>query len=141
MIRFIATWCSRWQYRWKNEKEGGLNHWMGKVQEKKAAEMRKQITQLTADADARDARIKQMAEMEERGYWTCENGHESTMAAPETQLPTCKECGKPAKFIKRELMSGQEKYESDKERKESENLLEAARKDIAAHEEQAKTHE
>ena len=145
MIRFLATWFAKWSYRWKNEREAGLNFWMGKVQEKKAAEARKQLASLNADADAREARIKQMAEMEEKGYWMCEHGHESDIT--KTKMDDgwhgiiCGICERPGKFIKRSVMSGQEKYESDKERKESEDLLEAARQDIAAHEKQAETHD
>jgi stalled ribosome rescue protein Dom34 len=40
----------------------------------------------------------------------------------------CLECDAPAKFIKRSLMSGQEKYESDKERKEAEQMAAEKRK-------------
>jgi hypothetical protein len=53
----------------------------------------------------------------------------------------CSICAAPAKFIKRELMSGHEKYESDKGRKESEDMLAALRLEIEAHEKQAGVHD
>ena len=44
--------------------------------ERNAAETKEAIARLTKEADAMDARISQVAEMEERGFWFCEDGHE-----------------------------------------------------------------
>jgi hypothetical protein len=38
---------------------------------------RELVVKLKAEADELDARIKHVAEMEEKGFWLCENGHES----------------------------------------------------------------
>jgi hypothetical protein len=34
------------------------------------------IVKLKNEADAYEARIKNVVEMEEKGFWLCENGHE-----------------------------------------------------------------
>jgi hypothetical protein len=83
-----------------------------------------------------DARVKQMAEMEEKGFWECENGHEneSSIEIPADNTgDRCITCNAPAKLISRATMTGQEKYESDKDRKEAEKLVAARREEIAAH--------
>ena len=79
-----------------------------------------------------DARINQMDEMEVKGFWRCDNGHEKQTddTIDSAALPKCEICGAPSKFMKRGLMSGQERYESDKDRKEAENTLAAKRQEI-----------
>jgi len=146
MLRFVLTRFAKLSYISKLEKEAGLNIWMGKVQQAKGAAERKQAADMKSDADAREARIKEMAEMEEKGFFTCENGHEQADApsffeGKEITAPKCDACGKPLTLIKRATMSGQEKYESDKARKESEDLLADLRTQIKAHEHQAGVHE
>jgi hypothetical protein len=76
--------------------------------------------------------------MEEKGFWLCENGHEKQInfddAPAETQK--CDECGKIGmKYVSRATMSGQEKYESDKDRRDAEKL--AAAKPAAVAEQEA----
>jgi hypothetical protein len=146
MFRAILTRWAKLSYRAKLEREAGLQIWMGRVQQAKGAAERKQATDMKADADAREARIKEMAEMEEKGFFTCENGHEQADApsffeGKEITAPKCDACGKPLTLIKRATMSGQEKYESDKDRKESEDMLADLRTQIEAHEKQAGVHE
>src|ERR1019366_10131236 len=88
---------------------------------------------MTKEADEMDARIKEVAEMEEKGFWLCDDGHEDAKIPPVPQDDghqiTCS-CGKPMKLVKRDQMTGQEKYESDKERKEVEAILADKRKAI-----------
>lgn len=107
-----------------------------KVAERNAGLTKTLIAQLTKDADVMDARIKDMAEMEEKGFWECEDGHETTIHdTAQDGSDICSACRKkPAKFVKRDLMTGQEKYEADKDRKEAERLLAARRQEIAAQE-------
>jgi len=143
MLRFIVRRWARFSLIWRNEKEASVNEWMARVQQSKAAAERKEIARMTADADAHEARIKQMAEMEEKGYWECENGHESASdvsGGVDVLTAKCK-CGKPARFISRATMTGQEKYESDKDRKESETMLANARAEITTKEDNAKMQE
>ncbi|SPF45113.1 hypothetical protein SBA4_3300006 [Candidatus Sulfopaludibacter sp. SbA4] len=45
------------------------------------------IAKLTTKADAFDARIKQVAGMEEKGFWLCEDGHEDEDANVATLDP------------------------------------------------------
>jgi hypothetical protein len=133
MLRAIVTWWARWKYILNKEHEAGLNLWSARVSEKKAKESRDLIVKLKNEADAYEARIKQMAEMEEKGFWLCENGHETAegiQPPPAPIVPNCPECGKPAKFIKRDLMTGQERYDSDKDRKDAEKMLAAKRQEI-----------
>jgi hypothetical protein len=69
--------------------------------------------------------------MEEEGYYLCDNGHEKGGAfqpGADGESRKCIECNAPAKFIKRSEMSGQEKYESDKERKDAEQMAADKRK-------------
>ena len=76
--------------------------------------------------------------MEEQGFWLCEKGHET--ATPPTsgnQGDLCDECRAPTKLIERSEMTGQEKYESDKDRKEAEDLLTARRQEITGKETEA----
>src|SRR5580693_1138189 len=161
MLRAFAKSWSKLAYIFKMEREAGLNEALGKVQQAKGAAERKQAADKKAQADVREARIKEMAEMEEKGYWECENGHELSAECDciqprgiaivhtvncafndfDSESGPCPKCGAPAKFIKRDLMSGQEKYESDKGRKESEALLANLRSQIEAHEQQAGVHD
>ncbi|SPF55150.1 hypothetical protein SBA4_6980008 [Candidatus Sulfopaludibacter sp. SbA4] len=108
------------------------------------------ITKLTEEADAFDARIKQVPEMEEKGFWLCENGHEVEVGEHDAEniangtqngQKRCAGCDSITKLIKRSEMSSQEKYESDKERKEAEKMAAAKREEIAQHEENLKNQE
>jgi len=105
-----------------------------RVAEANAKITREEIAQLTKDADEMEARIKQVAEMEERGYWECANGHEELLAKPDEHQPVnhCMKCGSTeVKWLKRDLMTGQEKYASDKDRADAEKLVAARREAIA----------
>jgi hypothetical protein len=75
MLRAIATWIAGWKYIWNKETEAGLNEWSARVSEQKARETRAAILQLKTDAEELDAQIKHMAEMEEKGFWLCDDGH------------------------------------------------------------------
>jgi hypothetical protein len=153
MLRAFATWFAKWRYRWNKEVEAGMHTWSARVAEQNAKASRDLIVKLKNEADAYEARIKQVAEMEEKGFWLCENGHEDTgcscsnpmLATPGTIFPAivhtagcrfgddpvkCAECGKSMKPIKRSEMTGQEQYESDKDRKDAEKLLAARRQEI-----------
>ena len=117
---------------WNKEKEAGLNEWSVRVAERNSQMSRDLIAKLKQDADELEARIKQVAEMEENGFYLCEKGHEFDSPVG----PNCPQCMAPTpfKFIKRSDMTGQEKYESDKGRKEAEDLLKARREEIAGKE-------
>ena len=134
MLRALATWIAKWKYVWNKETEAGLNTWSARVSERKAKETRDNVAKLKAGADELEAHIKKVAEMEEKGFWLCDSGHEKQDAfIPESADDTtrrCLDCKAPAKFIKRSEMSGQEKYESDKDRQEAEQMLAARRKEI-----------
>lgn len=133
MIRFFAELIGRWKYIGKHYAQAVEHDLNGK-----AALQRVAI--LTKEADALEENIKRRDGMEEKGFWACEDGHESDeadMKALDSHTPSyavprvCKACGKPAKFIKRdETMSGKEKYESDKEREEAVKILESKREEI-----------
>jgi hypothetical protein len=146
MLRWILTRWAKLSYISKLEREAGLNVWMGRVQQAKGTAERTTAAALTKDADFRTQRIQEMAEMEEQGYWECENGHEIQFGPAGAEqiagdAKFCPDCDKPTKLIKRSEMSGQEKYESDKGRKESEAMLADLRTQIEAHEHQAGVHE
>ena len=138
MIHFWAKRWARWSYEFNKLRESEMHILSAKVAERNAGLTKDLIAQLTKDADAMEARITQMAEMEEKGFWECEDGHENAECVPpkEGEYTACIECNKPAKLVKRETMSGQEKYEADKDRKEAERLLAARRAEIGSQEEQ-----
>jgi hypothetical protein len=155
MLRATATWLARWKYIWNKESEAGLNEWSARVAEQRAKDSRDLIVKLTNDADELEARIKQMAEMKEKGFWLCEDGHEKPKCMlslcdehEEMQCKDCKAesagnpvtcdaCDKPMRLIKRDLMTGQEKYDSDKGRKDAEKMLAARRQEITDKETEA----
>ena len=124
------------------------------------------IERLNKDADEIETNIKAVDEKLATGYWECENGHEFNaqcncagndgFALVHAQgcilegvtlqdgKPTdsksvlnCPECSKPAKFISRTTVTGQEKYESDKERNEAQTIAENKRATAKAEEENA----
>jgi hypothetical protein len=152
MIRFFAKRYARVRYRFNQETEAASNDLNAGLATRLAKEKRTLVARLNAEADQMDARITEVGEMEEKGYWLCENGHEiqlschcagnsgeaivHTAACPLPDDATkdgqpianavtslrCDDCGKPMKYIRRDQMTGQEKYESDKERKEAEQI-------------------
>lgn len=141
---FARFWAKR-RYIVRQEMEAALNDLNAAVSAQRAQEKRDLIPQLSKEADAIDKNIAEIAAMEEKGFWRCENGHEKpkctlalcdeheasmceeckTVAAGD--LPTCEQCDKATKLIKRSEMTGQEKYESDQERKEAEKVAESKR--------------
>jgi hypothetical protein len=139
MFRFIAKVAAKIIFRWKQELEGGTNEIAAALATRNAQEKRELVARVTKEADDMEARIKEAADMEEKGFWECENGHE-TAGIPNVDAGVsvwnC-ECGSPAKFIKRDQMSGQEKYESDKDRGEAEKLAQSKRDQAKAEEENA----
>jgi hypothetical protein len=144
MLRFIAKRYAKAQYRFRQEVEAATNDLNAGLALRTAAEKHKLAAQLTEQADQMDARIKEVSEMEEKGYWLCENGHETvggsvfrTVNGVETDTCTHDGCSKPTKHIRRDQMTGQEKYESDRERKDAEDLSKAKRDQAKAEEENA----
>jgi hypothetical protein len=132
MLRTLARWWARRRYIFKQDFEARLEELQAGLSAQRAQEKRDAAVQLRKDADDMEARLKQMAEMEERGFWLCENGHEKpkcdlalcdeheammcneykAVAAGDLPRP-CDQCGKPAQLIKRSEMTGQEKYKSE----------------------------
>ena len=127
---------ARWKYIFHYEMEAEENLLKAALSTRNAAERRELVTKLNQEADGMDARIKEVGEMEEKGFYLCENGHESPESAIHSSR-VCAQCGKPAKLIKRDQMSGQEKYESDKERGEAEKIALSKRDEAKAEEENA----
>jgi len=127
MIRSVAKWWATIAYRWKLESEAGTNEVNAGLAAKNAQAKRQLVDRLNKEADAIEARVKQMVEMLEKGYWECEDGHEHPTASvpygntADAQWANC-ECGKPMKLISRATMSGKEQYESDKEREDVEKI-------------------
>jgi hypothetical protein len=125
------------------------------LSERLAAAKREAHRAVEQEADDIEARIKEVAELEEKGFWQCEEGHEKldecscASATPgAAAIVHAEGCwrsgsgfgvicdgGKPMKLIKRAAMSGQEKYESDKERKEAETIVASKRQTAAAEQE------
>jgi hypothetical protein len=143
MIRSFAQWWARRKFIWKIEIEAVTQDLQADLSAQGAKEKRDLATQLRKEADDMETRVKQMAEMEEKGFWLCDDGHEAFSGVkpdgsdgdPFTDCPTC---GKPVKLIKRSEMTGQEQYESAKGRKEVETMIAEKRKLADRHETDAK---
>ena len=129
MIRTLARWWARRRYIFKQEFEAALEDLQAALSAQRAKDKRDLAAQLRKEADDMETRVKQMAELEEKGFWLCEDGHENadvryvSGSSPVKMDEVCLVCDKPAKFIKRSEMTGQEKYESDKGRKEVETMI------------------
>lgn len=145
MFRFIAKIFAKLQYRFRQEVEAESNELHALLAFRTAEDRRASASQFNVEADAMAARIKEVAELEEKGYWLCENGHETqeplestAFAGVELDLNRyCPTCGKTVKFIKRSDMSGQEKYESDRERGDAQKMADQKRALAKEHEEAA----
>jgi hypothetical protein len=138
MFRFIAKRYAKAQYRFRQEVEAATNDLNAGLALRTATEKHKLAAQLTEQADQMDARIKEVGEMEEKGYYVCEDGHEFVVDSDvDPIMEHGRTCGKEPMFIKRDQMTGQEKYESDRERKDAEDLSKAKREQAKAEEENA----
>jgi hypothetical protein len=147
-LRFIAKWWANVKYRFREEEEAALKDLNASAAQYRAGERREEVKRLNAEADGIEANIKRVDELQEKGYWLCEDGHEftggsilRTINGVETDTCTVYDCEKPAKHIRRDLMTGQEKYESEKERREAQQMADANRRAAKEHEEQIKGHE
>jgi len=152
MIRMYARWKSKLDYLLKQEKEAAFLELNARAALYRAGERRQEITALTAQADAIDKSVKEVDEKMEKGFFLCEDGYECDASGyggdlfkPEIAAAlaskSCEKCGKPMKFVRTDLMTGQEKYEAEKERKEAVAMAEQNRKAVAEHEEAIKGHE
>jgi hypothetical protein len=155
MLRTIARIWAKLKYQFDLLHEAARTEINASLAENLAKERRTTVTALRKEADTIDARIKEYTAKEEVGFWLCENGHEfdplcncvgnnkepvvvhaSGCRLENFNGKSCIECNAPAKLVKRSEMSGQEKYESDKERKDAEVVAESKR--AAAKEEEDK---
>ncbi|HVB33732.1 MAG TPA: hypothetical protein VNJ52_05080 [Patescibacteria group bacterium] len=120
---------------WKEEFEAAVHELNAKAALSQAKDKRDLMAQVSKEADAIEARIAELVKKEEKGFWLCENGHESNGSKdvrivsghPPADPKQCEKCGATLKFVKRSEMTGQEQYESDKERNEAEKVLQSKR--------------
>jgi hypothetical protein len=121
----------RKKYVWKEETAASMQDLNASAAQYRAGERRKAVTKLSANADAIDANIKRADDLQEKGYWLCDDGHADTAGPAEEGVShgRCSKCDKTMKYIRRDLMTGQEKYESEKKRGEAEKMAEANRTD------------
>ncbi len=140
MIKSLARWWARRSYIWKLEKKAGEEELNAKLSALHAEQKRKDAEKLNAEADAIEKSVKEYAEKEERGFWRCENGHEFQGEAP--AVPSvCPDCSSLTKYVKRSEMTGQEQYESDKERKDAEQMVKNHRERVTVLEKEVTQHE
>jgi hypothetical protein len=140
MLQIFARWWAKKKYVFSQLMEAETNLLNAGLSLRLSTEKRALIEKLNREADEMDARIKEVSEMEEKGYWVCENGHEHGTSALSTEIGKehiCLDCRESVKLIKRDQMTGQEKYESDKERKEAEDIAKSKRDQAKAEEENA----
>lgn len=131
MLRFFTRWKAKRDYINAHEVNAVHADLQAGLALVRARDRRASAKALNDQADAIDKRDQEFEEMEENGYWLCENGHENQINEKEEQRYYGQgihcNCGAPTKFIKRSEMSGQEKYESDKERKETQKMADSYR--------------
>ena len=99
MFKFIARRWAKAAYVFRQEVEADTNVLNAGLALRTAAEKHKLAAQLTEQADQMDARIKEVAEMEEKGYWICDKCGTEDMVTPsvsqeEGHAIHCK-CGEP----------------------------------------------
>lgn len=164
MHRFIARIWAKQKYIFSQHSEAATNDLHAGLSLRLASEKRSLVETLNKEADDIEANIKSVDEKLTAGYWECEKGHEyqaSCGCAGNNGLalvheshchlegitlqdgkPTnsdarmaCPECFKSARFISLATMTGQEKYESDKERGEAEKIAKSKREQAKAEEE------
>jgi hypothetical protein len=145
MIRFAARIWAKHKYVFSQYAEAATNDLNAGLSLRLAGEKRTLIQKLNKEADDIEANIKSVDEKLTAGYWECEGGHEwasMPKVRPTKDRPAnlCvvrvngNECGGEVKLIKREQMTGQEKYESDKERGEAEKIAKSKREQAKAEE-------
>ncbi len=148
MIRLLAKWAARKYYIFSQEFQASTADLHAGLSLKLAAEKRALIGQLNKDVDEIEANIKAVDEKLTAGYWECEGGHEwasmpNVRPARNHSAKLCvvnvngNECGGEVRLIKRDLMTGQEKYESDKERNEAQTIAANKREQAKAEVENA----
>jgi hypothetical protein len=141
MLRFIATRWVKIACMFQQVKGATANDLTAGPALSTAVDRHTLAAKLTKEADQMDARIKEMDSKHETGFWECEGGHESNgsyhMSGDAFEKTTCIECYAPAKFIKRDLMTGQEKYEFDRERGEAQKIADEKRQQAKATEQEA----
>lgn len=147
MFRFIAKRYARARYQFNQHVEAETNLINAGLALRLAKERRAHAEQLRTDADQMDARIKEMDAKLETGFWECESGHEMDDAYENVdgkvghfclyETGLYRTCKAPARLIKRSEMTGQEKYESDRERKDAEDLAKQKRDQAKAEEDAA----
>jgi hypothetical protein len=96
---------------------------------------------LQGKADAADAQastleqgVKDVDEKMAKGLFECKGGHEIQFIRGKKSVKQiaedekfCTGCGKPTKLVRTDLLTGQEKYDNEKERREVEKMAEASR--------------
>jgi hypothetical protein len=130
MLKLIARIIAKQQYIFKLEHEGATNEINAQLAQNRAQEKRLYIEQLNKEADAIEENIATEEARLEKGFWECENGHEfdGTENAmilpgkPPQDLKKCFHCGSDIKFIQLTRMTGQEKYEAEKEKDEARKI-------------------
>jgi hypothetical protein len=129
MFSYFAMVWAGISYRWELLVGAGKADVSAALSVNLATEKRNLVDQLNKQADDIEKRIAEVAAMEENGFWECENGHEKPsihgdFGGKDVAVDSpCPACGMPTKFISRDAMTGQEKYESDKERGEAEKIV------------------
>jgi hypothetical protein len=148
MLRLIARRWAKIKYIFSQEVEAASNELNAKLAASLSAEKRALAARINKDADEIEQSIKDTDEKLEKGFWECENGHESdsmpnVRPAKDRVANLCvvnvngKECGAEVNIVRRSDMTGQEKYESDKERGEAQKIADSKRQQAKAEEENA----
>jgi hypothetical protein len=147
MIRFFANWRAKRAYIWRSEvkaRTNEINAYLSLLNRKQKLTL---VEQLNKDADAIEQNIKTESAALETGYFECENGHKMSTqcdcalagSVAIVHVNDCvfnrfnkgkcfqSGCNKPMKLVKLSEMTGQEKYELEKERKEAEQIVASKR--------------
>jgi hypothetical protein len=142
MIRAYAKWKAKHDYILAEEKDAAMKDLNASAALYRAGQRRKEVKRMNAEAQKIEDTIKEVDEKMAKGFWQCECGRENleVPAVPQDEGAAIHcECGKAMKLVRTDLMTGQEKYEAEKER--NVQMAAANRQAAKDNEEQIKGHE
>jgi hypothetical protein len=122
MTRFFARVWAKRAYIWRLEFKARTAELTAQLSLNNGNDKKALAQQLNTDADTIEQNIKTETAALQTGYWECENGHKFSAT-----ITGCPNCHQATKFVKLSEMTGQEKYELEKEQKEAEQIVTSKR--------------
>lgn len=134
MIRLLAKIWGKLSYRWKLETDAAKDDVNAGLADQLASARKSEAEKAEEEAKAIDENIEKETSHLKEGFWECSNGHEiekEKLATGEPEKPgqfVCPTCKAEVRFLKLDELSGQDKYELEKELKDARNIADEKRK-------------